>query len=206
MNDECLVGVTHAYALDVLKQTPPLVKLTVARTKEREDLQIDTGTRRRSNIQRPTFSAAVESSTVPKSSADVTLSPVMEATPRQRPHSVALSSFGSPIANEQPFSLALSSDSSDDLLDYEEGSPTINLCQNDIPVTVIDGVPDADNSRNNKSVSWAMDNPNTELLTVELIKDGKTQVGLTTSEDGSNNEDIVVRIRTLKYNYFYDKL
>jgi len=122
----------------------------------------------------------------------------MEGTPRLRPHSVALSSFGSPIANEQPFSLNLSSDSSEDVLDYEEGSPTLNLCQNDIPVTVIDGIPEADNGRANKSVSWAMDNPNTELITVELIKDGKTQVGITTSEGGANNEDIMVRNQYLQ--------
>lgn len=192
VNDECLVGVTHAYALDVLKQTPPLVKLTIARTKERDDFEIESlEPRGRVDNQRPTFSSAVESSTVPTSSNDVTLSPILETSPRQRPHSVALSSFGSPINNEQPVSLVFSSDS-DDCLDYEDESPTLNLCKSDVPVTIIDGVPDADNGRSSKTVSWAMDHRNTELITVELVKDGTLHVGITTCEGGPNNEQIIV--------------
>jgi hypothetical protein len=196
------VGVKHAHALEVLKQTPPLVKLTVARTKERDDLDVDElSMRRRLGNGKPAFSSAVESSTIPKAVDDVAVSPSSDGA--TRPHSVALSSFGSPLSDEQPYSILLS-DSSDDHQDYEPSSPaTLNLCQNDVPVTIIDGIPDEANvkldewekTRPNKNISWAISDQACDVITAELLKDGKGNIGVTTSSGlDTSSDDIMVSL------------
>lgn len=196
VNDECLVGVTHAHALEVLKETPPLVKLTVARTKEREDLDVDElGRRRQLGQQKPAFTSAVESSTIPKVVDDVAVS--SDGVP-SRPHSVALSSFGSPLSDDQGYSFL--SDSTDDHQDYEPSSPTLNLCQNDVPVTIIDGIPgeeerlqEMEKTKPNKSVSWAISDEDCDIITVELMKNNKNSIGLTMSRGlDASSPDITV--------------
>lgn len=199
VNDECLVGVTHAHALEVLKQTPPLVKLTVARTKEREELDVDElGRRRQLGEQKPAFSSAVESSTIPKTVDDVAVSFGSDGV-ISRPHSVALSSFGSPLSDDQPYSFL--SDSSDDYQDYEPSSPTLNLCQNDVPVTIIDGIPEearleeVEKTRPNKSVSWAISDEDCDIITVELWKNNKNSIGLTMNRGlDASSPDIIVSV------------
>ncbi|XP_048583633.1 uncharacterized protein LOC5517610 isoform X2 [Nematostella vectensis] len=196
VNDECLVGVTHAYALEVLKNTPPLVKLTVARKKDREELEVDNlGRRRVVDDSKPLFQTAVESSTVPKTATDVTLSPRSARDMRPRP----LSSFGTPKTDDPRYSTMSSFDTDDLENDPDRDSSTLNLCQNDVPVTVIDGIPGEASSseedvRPSKSVRWALADRDSDVFTVELKKDSKGSLGIHVSGGvGTNCIDVTVR-------------
>lgn len=201
VNDECLVGVTHTDALDILKNTPPLVKLTIARKKDRkpDSLELlESDQRRSAEKSEPIFSSARESSTVPKSSSELTLSPGSERAHMARPP--VLSSFGTPLTED----LVMSLEEPDYVPAFEEpDSPTLTLRQSDVPVTVIDGIPgeeeesssSEDSKSANKSVSWAVSDDDSEVFTVELVKEGQGGLGISISGGADTvQEDIVVSI------------
>ena len=214
VNGQSLVGVSHSEALAVLKQTPPLVKLTVARKKDRglNNLEQNELPPRRSRESRdePVFSSAVDASTLTKASSELTLNTKCDVELKPRPHSISFSSFGTPLSDEDLFASLCSNGSFDDP-DYiptyseEPDSPTLNLCLNDVPVTIIDGIPDEDGINGdaeqlqseakvvaNKNVRWAVSNEECEIITVELYKDGRQGLGLGVTGGDNMSEDIVV--------------
>ena len=195
VNDSCLVGVTHGEALNILKNTPPLVKLTVARKKDGESdgLELVAEGRRVTDAEEPIVSAARESSTISKTASELPVSPPPDRG--QRPKSlVSLSSFGTSFNNDtSPVSPCGSFDESDDYVPayLEPESPTLTLGQDDVPVTIIDGIPGENDSTTteeeeemkpfSKSVSWAVSSDDTKVFTVELFKNGRAGLGLSVS-------------------------
>ena len=194
VNDQCLVEVTHSEALNILKNTPPLVKLTVARKKDGADngsLELEARSRRTSEYDGPIVSTARESSTVSKTSSELTLSPPSERAPRPK-SCVSMSSFGTPASDERLHASLFSSfDESDDYIPayLEPESPTLNLRQNDVPVTIIDGIPGEEGESeekqemrpSSKSVSWAVTDDESKVFTVELLKSEHSGLGLSIS-------------------------
>lgn len=195
VNDNCLVGVTHGEALNILKNTPPLVKLTVARKKnsESDGTELVAEGRRVTDLEEPLVSSARESSTISKTSSELSLSP--PADRGQRPKScVSLSSFGTPFhSDHSPGSPCGSFDEPDEYVPayLEPESPTLNLRQDDVPVTIIDGIPGEDDESTeqeeedirpvNKSVSWAVSSDECKVFTVELLKNGRAGLGMSVS-------------------------
>lgn len=195
VNDNCLLGVTHGEALNILKHTPPLVKLTVARKKDSESdgIELVAEGRRVTDVEEPIVSTARESSTISKTSSELSLSPPTDRG--QRPRSVvSLSSFGTPFnGDHSPTSPYGSFDEPDDYVPayFEPESPTLNLRQDDVPVTIIDGIPGEDDESTeqeeeevrpvNKSVSWAVSNEDCKVFTVELVKSGRAGLGMSVS-------------------------
>ena len=195
VNDHCLVGVNHGEALNILKNTPPLVKLTVARKQERVEspsLELAAEGRRMSELDGPIVSTAHESSTISKTSSELTLSPPRERAPCSK-SAVMLSSFGT-LVNDQQQHVPIYS-SLDDPDEYipaflQPESPTLILRQDDVPVTVIDGIPDEqgdaeeeeETRKLNKSVSWAITNDGGgNVFTVELRKGDHAGLGVSVS-------------------------
>ena len=195
VNDNCLVGVTHGEALNILKNTPPLVKLTVARKKntESDGTELVAEGRRVTDLEEPIVSSARESSTISKTSSQLSLSPPADRV--QRPKScVSLSSFGTPYQSDHsPGSPCGSFDEPDEYVPayLEPESPTLNLRQDDVPVTIIDGIPGEDDESTeqededvrpvNKSVSWAVSSDDCKVFTVELLKNGRAGLGMSIS-------------------------
>lgn len=193
VNDNCLVGVTHGEALNILKNTPPLVKLTVARKKnsESDGTELVAEGRRVTDLEEPIVSSARESSTISKTSSELSLSPPTDRG--QRPKScVSLSSFGAPY-DHSPGSPSGSFDDPDEYVPayLQPESPTLNLRQDDVPVTIIDGIPGEDDESTeqeeedirpvNKSVSWAVSSDECKVFTVELLKNGRAGLGMSVS-------------------------
>ena len=203
VNDECLVGVTHADALEVLKNTPPLVKLTIARKKDYrpDSLELDEPGQAAGERNDPTSPSVREPSGAPGSTSDLTLSPGTERAHTGRPQ-VLLSSFGTPLT-EDLAALSLEEHECVPVLE-DPDSPTINLRQNDVPVTIIDGIPGSDEEEGsgfeceeprsaNKSVSWAVSDGDSEVFTVELTKEGAKGLGISiTGGVDTGHEDITV--------------
>ena len=195
VNDNCLVGVTHGEALNILKNTPPLVKLTVARKKnsESDGTELVAEGRRVTDVDEPIVYSARESSTISKTSSELSLSPPTDRG--QRPQSrVSLSSFGTPYhGDHSPGSPSGSIDEPDEYVPAYllPESPTLNLRQDDVPVTIIDGIPGEDDDSTeqeeedirpvNKSVSWAVSSDECEVFTVELLKNGRAGLGMSVS-------------------------
>ena len=195
VNDNCLVGVTHGEALNILKNTPPLVKLTVARKKNSESngTELVAEARRVTDLEEPIVSSARESSTISKTSSELSLSPPTDRG--QRPKSlVSLSSFGTPYhsGDHSPGSPSGSFQEPDEYLPayLQPDSPTLNLRQDDVPVTIIDGIPGEDDESTeqeederpvNKSVSWAVSSDECKVFTVELLKNGRAGLGMSVS-------------------------
>lgn len=196
VNDNCLVGVTHGEALNILKNTPPLVKLTVARKKnsKSDGAELVAEGRRVTDLEEPIVSSARESSTISKTSSELSLSPPTDRG--QRPKScVSLSSFGTPYhsGDHSPGSPCGSFDEPDEYLPayLQPESPTLNLRQDDVPVTIIDGIPGEDDESTeqeeedvrpvNKSVSWAVSSDDCKVFTVELLKNGRAGLGMSVS-------------------------
>ena len=193
VNDNCLVGVTHGEALNILKNTPPLVKLTVARKKnsESDGTELVAEGRRVTDLEEPIVSSARESSTISKTSSELSLSPPTDRG--QRPKSRAsLSSFGTPYDHSSG-SPSGSFDEPDEYVPayLQPDSPTLNLRQDDVPVTIIDGIPGEDDESTeqeeedirpvNKSVSWAVSSDECKVFTVELLKTGRAGLGMSVS-------------------------
>ena len=196
VNDNCLVGVTHGEALNILKNTPPLVKLTVARKKnsESDGTELVAEGRRIADLEEPIVSSARESSTISKTSSELSLSPPTDRG--QRPKSlVSLSSFGTPYhsGDHSPGSPNGSFHEPDEYIPayFQQDSPTLNLRQDDVPVTIIDGIPGEDDESTeqeeddvrpvNKSVSWAVSSDECKVFTVELLKNGRAGLGMSVS-------------------------
>ena len=207
VNNNCLVGVTHGEALNILKNTPPLVKLTVARKKnsESDGIELVAEGRRVTDLEEPIVSTARESSTISKTSSELSLSPPPDRV--QRPKScVSLSSFGTPFqSGHSPTSPYGSFDEPDDYVPayLEPESPTLNLRQDDVPVTIIDGIPGEDDDSTeqeeeelrpvNKSDSWAVSNEDCKVFTVELLKTARAGLGMSVSGGvDTPRDDIVV--------------
>ena len=214
VNDKCLVGVTHGEALNILKNTPPLVKLTVARKKDNANngLELEAERRRVNDFEEPIVNQARESSTISKSSHELSFSPPTERG--QRPKSfVSLSSFGTPVHNDLSPQTSLYG-SFEELDEYvpaylEPESPTLNLRQDDVPITIIDGIPGDDSDvtveeeprPRSKSVSWAVSDETSQVFTVELLKNGRAGLGLSVSGGvDTPYDDITVSI--LLYFFF----
>lgn len=212
VNNQSLVGVTHSEALTVLKQTPPLVRLTVARKKDRSlsNPEFNKLQPRRSKELRdePVFSSAVDTSTLTKATSELTLSSKNDIELKPRPHSICFSSFGTPHSDEDLFaSLNGSLDDSNFVSTYceEPDSPTLNLCLSDVPVTIIDGIPD-DNEVTveqeqleseakvvaSKNVRWAISDDESEIVTVDLQRDGRQGLGLSVVGGEDMGDDIKV--------------
>ncbi|XP_022803374.1 uncharacterized protein LOC111340749 [Stylophora pistillata] len=208
VNDNCLVGVTHNEALNIKKNTPPLVKLTVARKKnnERKKIELVAEGRRAPDTEEPIVSSARESSTISKTASDLPVSPLPDRG--QRPKSlISLSSFGTSFSNDpSPASPCGSLDDSDDYIPayLEPESPTLTLRQDDVPVTIIDGIPGGYDSTTtedeeevkpvSKSVSWAVSSDDAKVFTVELLKNSRAGLGLSvTGGVDTSHEDIMVR-------------
>lgn len=195
VNDNCLVGVTHGEALNILKNTPPLVKLTVARKKnsESDGTELVAEGRRVTDLEEPIVSSARESSTISKTSSELSLSPPTERG--QRPKlCVSLSSFGTSYhSHHSPGSPCGSVDEPDEYVPayLQPESPTLNLRQDDVPVTIIDGIPGEDDESTeqeeedvrpvNKSVSWAVSSDECKVFTVEILKNGRAGLGMSVS-------------------------
>ena len=208
VNDNCLVGVTHNEALNILKNTPPLVKLTVARKKnnESDSIELVAEGRRVPDAEEPIVSSARESSTISKTASDLPVSPLPDRG--QRPKSlISLSSFGTSFSNDPPASPCGSLDDSDDYIPayLEPESPTLTLRQDDVPVTIIDGIPGGYDSTTtedeeevkpvSKSVSWAVSSDDAKVFTVELLKNSRAGLGLSvTGGVDTSREDIMVSI------------
>lgn len=195
VNDTCLVGVTHGEALNILKNTPPLVKLTVARKKndDPDGVELVAEGRRVADAEEPIVSTARESSTISKTSSELPLSPPPDRGQRPK-SSLSLSSFGASFQNDHsPTSPYGSFDEPDDYVPayLEPESPTLNLRQDDVPVTIIDGIPgeddesteqeDEDTRPVNKSVTWAVSSDECKIFTVELVKSGRAGLGMSIS-------------------------
>lgn len=208
VNDNCLVGVTHNEALNILKNTPPLVKLTVARKKNNgsDSIELVAEGRRAPDTEEPIVSSARESSTISKTASDLPVSPLPDRG--QRPKSlISLSSFGTSFSNDpSPASPCGSLDDSDDYIPayLEPESPTLTLRQDDVPVTIIDGIPGGYDSTTtedeeevkpvSKSVSWAVSSDDAKVFTVELLKNSRAGLGLSvTGGVDTSHEDIMVR-------------
>ena len=206
VNDICLVGVTHSEALNILKNTPPLVKLTVARKKDSEssDLDLEAERRRVPDFEEPIVNKARESSTISKTSEELSFSPPTERS--HRPKScISLSSFGTPVVMNGSFE---EPDEEYVPAYLEPESPTLNLRQDDVPVTIIDGIPGEDSDfteedeprSRSKSVSWAVSNDTSKVITVELLKNGRAGLGLSVSGGvDTSHSDITVSITTSKF-------
>ena len=210
VNDRCLVGVTHGEALNILKNTPPLVKLTVARKQNSESSALELEAERRQisdDLEEPIVNQARQSSTIPKTSQELSFSPPPERG--QRPKStISMSSFGTPVSNELSPTTSLYGSFDEPDEEYvpaylERDSPTLNLRQDDVPVTIIDGIPSEDSDSTeeeepkpvNKSVSWAVSDADSEVFTVELIKNGRAGLGLSVSGGvDTTYDDIMVSI------------
>ena len=208
VNDNCLVGVTHGEALNVLKNTPPLVKLTVARKKnsDSDGTELVAEGRRVTDLEEPIVSSARESSTISKTSSELSLSP-----PARPKSCVSLSSFGTPFhSDHSPGSPCGSFDEPDEYVPayLEPESPTLNLRQDDVPVTIIDGIPGEDDESTeqeeedirpvNKSVSWAVSSDECKVFTVELLKNGRAGLGMSVSGGvDTPYDDIMVSQRLL---------
>lgn len=209
VNDNCLVGVTHSEALNILKNTPPLVKLTVARKKDNgsDNIELVAEGRRVPDAEEPIVSSARESSTISKTASDLPLSPPLDRG--QRPKSlISLSSFGASFNNDSsPASPCGSFDDSDDYIPayLEPESPTLTLRQDDVPVTIIDGIPGEYDSTTTedeeevkpvtKSVTWAVSSDDAKVFTVELLKNGRAGLGLSvTGGVDTPHDDIMVSI------------
>lgn len=215
VNDHCLVGVTHGDALNILKNTPPLVKLTVARKKDSESngLELEAEGRHIAEFEKPIVNQARESSTISKTSQELSFSPPTERG--QRPKScVSLSSFGAPLNNDLSPTTSFYG-SFDDPDEYvpaylQPESPTLNLRQSDVPVTIIDGIPSEDSDLTeedeprprSKSVSWAVSDENSEVFTVELLKNGRAGLGMSVSGgvDTPYDDIMVSMLCTVTYN------
>lgn len=209
VNDKCLIGVTHGEALNILKHTPPLVKLTVARKKDKETSDLDLKAERShvSDFEEPIVNKARESSTVSKTSEELSFSPPTERS--HRPKScISLSSFGTSVVTDLSTSINGSFEEPDE--EYvpaylEPESPTLNLRQDDVPVTIIDGIPGEDSDfteedeprSRSKSVSWAVSDDTSKVFTVELLKNGRAGLGLSVSGGvDTSHGDITVRMTT----------
>lgn len=208
VNDNCLVGVTHGEALNILKNTPPLVKLTLARKQNGDSnvLELEAERRRISDFEEPIVNQARQSSTVSKTSQELSFSPPPERG--QRPKSViSMSSFGSPLSDDLSPTASLYG-SFDEPEEYvpaylERESPTLNLRQDDVPVTVIDGIPGEESDATeeeepkpvSKSVSWAVSDAQSEVFTVEILKNGRVGLGMSVSGGvDTPYDDIMVSI------------
>ena len=211
VNDNSLVGVTHGEALNILKNTPPLVKLAVARKKnsESDGTELVAEGRRVTDVEEPIVYSARESSTISKTSSELSLSPPTDRG--QRPKScVSLSSFGTPFhGDHSPGSPSGSLDEPDEYVPayLQPESPTLNLRQDDVPVTIIDGIPGEDDDSTeqeeeeedvrpvNKSVSWAVSSDECEVFTVELLKNGRPGLGMSVSGGvDTPYDDIIVSV------------
>lgn len=218
VNDNCLVGVTHGEALNILKNTPPLVKLTVARKKnsESDGTELVAEGRRVTDVEEPIVYSARESSTISKTSSELSLSPPTDRG--QRPKScVSLSSFGTPFhGDHSPGSPSGSLDEPDEYVPayLQPDSPTLNLRQDDVPVTIIDGIPGEDDDSTdqeeeedvrpvNKSVSWAVSSDECEVFTVELLKNGRAGLGMSVSGGvDTPYDDIMVSLHLVQPHTF----
>lgn len=207
VNDNCLVGVTHGEALNILKNTPPLVKLTVARKKDDKanDLDVDGEQTPSGELEEPILCRARESSTISKTAEELCLSPQTERQPRPK-SCIILSSFGT-VAEDDPSSQFTSLHSSFDKGNLcvpaylQPDSPTLNLQPDDVPVTIIDGIPEDDSDvteeeeprPRSKSVSWAVSDDTSRVFTVELLKNGRIGLGLSvTGGVDTSCDDIMV--------------
>ena len=213
VNDHCLVGVTHGEALNILKKTPPLVKLTVARKQNNESngLELEAQRRRIADFEEPTVNQARESSTISKASHELSFSPPPERG--QRPKScISLSSFGTPLQKDLSPTTSMygSFEEPDEYVPAyrQPESPTLNLRQDDVPVTIIDGIPDEDSDITeeeeprpvSKSVSWAVSDEDSQVITVELLKNGRAGLGLSVSGGvDTPYDDIMVSIAAVCY-------
>ena len=199
---------THGEALNILKNTPPLVKLTLARKQNSDSnvLELEAERRRISDFEEPIVNQARQSSTVSKTSQELSFSPPPERG--QRPKSViSMSSFGSPLSDDLSPTTSLYG-SFDEPEVYvpaylECESPTLNLRQDDVPVTVIDGIPGEDSDATeeeepkpvSKSVSWAVSDAQSEVFTVEILKNGRVGLGMSVSGGvDTPYDDIMVSI------------
>ncbi|XP_068740445.1 uncharacterized protein [Montipora capricornis] len=208
VNDNCLVGVTHGEALDILKNTPPLVKLTVARKKDdmANDLDVDSDGSLNGQFEEPIINRARESSTISRTSEELSFSPPTERPPRPK-SCINLSSFRTPVNEELPSPMTSflgSSEEGDECFPayLQPESPTLNLQPDDVPVTIIDGIPgeesdvtEEDEPRpRRKSVSWAVSDQTSKVFTVELLKNGRAGLGLSVSGGvDTPSDEIVVR-------------
>ena len=210
VNDNCLVGVTHGEALNILKNTPPLVKLTVARKKDDKANDLDVGVEQRptGELEEHIVRRARESSSISKTAEEVSVTPQSERQPRPK-SCINLASFGA-VAEDDSSSQVTSVHSS-----FEEekpfvpaylqpDSPTLNLQPDDVPVTIIDGIPEDDSDvteeeeprPRSKSVSWAVSDDTSRVFTVELLKNGRIGLGLSvTGGVDTSCDDITVSTR-----------
>ena len=204
VNNHSLVGMTHSEALTVLKQAPPLVKLTVARKKGRVLNSLE-----HSDLPPRLLQRELRGEPVFSSSSELTLSTMDDVELKPRPHSVCLSSFGTPLSDQDQISYLNGSFEDPDFIPSyytEPDSRTLNLCLNDIPVTIIDGIPDesdADAEKEqheseskvvaSKNVHWAVSDDELEIVTVKLQRNGRQGLGLNVSGGENMSEQIKVR-------------